>query len=67
MRNNAALLSSSTAVSRWLLGHKKLGGLLAALRRTLPSDYPFSLQTNGMLITEEILDLCSEYRTKLRS
>ncbi len=48
-----------------LLGHKKLGVLLAALRRTLPSDYPFSLQTNGMLITEEILDLCSEYRTSL--
>ena len=48
-----------------LLGHKKLGVLLSTLRRTLPSDYPFSLQTNGMLITEEILDLCSEYRTSL--
>lgn len=48
-----------------LLGPKKLRGLLAALRRTLPIDYPFSLQTNGMLITEEILDLCSEYRTSL--
>ena len=48
-----------------LLGPKKLGLLLAALRRALPSDYPFSLQTNGMLITEEILDLCSEYHTSL--
>ena len=48
-----------------LLGPKKLGVLLAALRRALPSDYPFSLQTNGMLITQEILDLCSEYRTSL--
>ena len=48
-----------------LLGPKKLAILLAALRRALPSDYPFSLQTNGILITEEILDLCSEYRTSL--
>ncbi len=48
-----------------LLGPRKLGGLLATLRRALPSDYPFSLQTNGILITEEILDLCAEYRTSL--
>ena len=48
-----------------LLGSHKFAVILAALRRVLPSEYPFSLQTNGMLITEEILDLCSEYRTSL--
>jgi uncharacterized protein len=48
-----------------LLGDKKLAVLLAALRTTLSSEYPLSIQTNGILITEEILDVCATYQTSL--
>lgn len=46
-----------------LLGPKKLRYLLSIIRNTLPSNAALSLQTNGILIDEEILDLCSETRT----
>jgi uncharacterized protein len=46
-----------------LLGPKKLRSLLCLIRNTLPSNAALSLQTNGLLINEEILDLCSETRT----
>ena len=46
-----------------LLGAKKLRVVLEALRSYLPQDNPIGLQTNGILITEEILDFCSETRT----
>ena len=48
-----------------LLGHEQLAFLLAELRSVLPAEYPFSIQTNGILISEEILDACSQFRTSL--
>ncbi len=46
-----------------LLGAVKLGEVLETLRAKLPENCPIALQTNGILITEEILDICSETRT----
>lgn len=48
-----------------MLGPARLDFCLAALRKVLPIEYPFSLQTNGILITEDILDVCATYRTSL--
>jgi len=48
-----------------MLGHTKLDFLLTALRKVLPIDYPCSIQTNGMLITEEMLDVCAKHHTRL--
>lgn len=47
-----------------LLGQRKLGQLLDILRLELPR-HSISIQTNGILITEAILDICSEYRANL--
>lgn len=46
-----------------LLGVVKLRNVLETLRARLPKDYPIGLQTNGILITEEILDVCFENQT----
>ncbi len=46
-----------------LLGAVKLRDVLKTLRAKLPKDCQIGLQTNGILITEEILDICSETRT----
>ena len=48
-----------------LLGSEKLAFLLSGLRSVLPVEYPLSIQTNGMLITQKILDVCSTYHTSL--
>jgi uncharacterized protein len=48
-----------------LLGRADLTRLLTTLRNTLPSGYPISIQTNGVLITDEILNVCSKYHTSL--
>ncbi|HEY0375345.1 MAG TPA: cyclophane-forming radical SAM/SPASM peptide maturase YhhB [Pyrinomonadaceae bacterium] len=48
-----------------LLGRADLTRLLTTLRNTLPSEYPISIQTNGVLITDEILNVCSKYHTSL--
>jgi len=48
-----------------LLGKKKLSYLLKSLREVLPTDYPISIQTNGILITNDILDICSLYHTSI--
>jgi len=48
-----------------MLGQVRLDFLLTAVREPLPVDYPVSMQTNGMLITEEILDVCAKHRTSL--
>lgn len=48
-----------------LLGPKKLGKLLSVLRESVSAECSFGLQTNGILITDEILDVCLEYRTTL--
>src|SRR5438067_5241193 len=46
-----------------LLGAKKLDRLLSLLRSVVPSSCSFGLQTNGILITEEILDVCFTNKT----
>ncbi len=48
-----------------LLGAVKLRVVLETLRANLPQNFPIGLQTNGILITEEILDVCSETRTTI--
>jgi uncharacterized protein len=48
-----------------LLGPKKLAQVLSCLRSAVPADCSFSLQTNGMLITEEVLDVCFESKTTI--
>lgn len=45
-----------------LLGPKKLGQFLAQLRNALPASYPVSIQTNGILLTDELLNICSAFR-----
>jgi len=49
----------------FLLGSKKLSYLLGRLRNVLPNDYPISIQTNGILITNEILDICSRFHASV--
>lgn len=48
-----------------LLGPTKLNRLISTLRSALPFDCSISLQTNGILITEEVLNICSENRTTI--
>lgn len=48
-----------------LLGREKLAFLLGELRQALTTEYPISIQTNGILISETILDVCSEFRASL--
>lgn len=48
-----------------LLGAKKLALVLGELREHLPNEYPISIQTNGLLITNKILDVCSDYCTSI--
>lgn len=48
-----------------LVGALGLLKILSTFRRALTNDYPISIQSNGVLISEAILDICSEYRTSL--
>jgi len=48
-----------------LLGVKRLERLFASLRNALSFDYPISIQTNGVLISKEILDICSKYQVSV--
>lgn len=48
-----------------MLGPRRLEHLLNDLRKVLSINYPISLQTNGILITDQILDLCSHYKVGL--
>lgn len=48
-----------------LLGPQKLRYLISMLRGVLPQECALSLQTNGILISDEILGLCSETRTTI--
>lgn len=48
-----------------LLGHRLLRRLLIGLRRTLGPASTIALQTNGTLLSEDILDLVAETRTRL--
>jgi len=49
----------------FLLGSLKLEYLLKNLRKAIPSAYPISIQTNGVLITREILDICSTFQVSV--
>ncbi len=49
----------------FLLGEKKLTHLLQQLRNVLPEDYPISIQTNGILTTNELLKICSRFRASV--
>lgn len=49
----------------FLLGTKKLSHLLRKLREVLPNHYPISIQTNGILISNEILNICSTYQASV--
>ena len=49
-----------------MLGHRRLGQVLQELRNVLPAErYPLSIQTNGTLITADILDLCADLSISL--
>lgn len=48
-----------------MLGASGLRQFLSLLRTILPDSYPISIQTNGVLITREILDVCSEFRASI--
>lgn len=48
-----------------LIGPTKLNWLISTLRRAVPYDCSFSLQTNGILITEDILNVCLENQTTI--
>ena len=48
-----------------LLGALKLAYLISTLRQALPSECAISIQTNGILISDQILDLCAEARVTL--
>jgi len=47
----------------FLLGPRKLDRVLSTLRASVPTECSFGLQTNGILITDEILDICFKYKT----
>jgi uncharacterized protein len=49
----------------FLLGAAKLSYLLKNLREVLPASYPISIQTNGVLITRQLLDICSQYQASV--
>jgi uncharacterized protein len=49
----------------FLLGENRLRFLLKSLRNVLPEQYPISIQTNGMLITTPILDICSTFKVSV--
>lgn len=48
-----------------LLGHVRLESLISTLRDALPAECAFGIQTNGILITDAVLDLCIRTRTTL--
>ncbi len=48
-----------------LLGARRLEALLHSLRSAIPEHYCISIQTNGMLISDKILELCSKYKTSI--
>ncbi|MFI0397500.1 MAG: cyclophane-forming radical SAM/SPASM peptide maturase YhhB [Thiolinea sp.] len=50
-----------------LIGEDKLLKILSSLRLALPCHYkyPIGIQTNGLLITDKILDICSDYKTSI--
>jgi uncharacterized protein len=48
-----------------LLGPRRLHELLGQLRAVLPIAYPISLQTNGILLSEQLLDCCAVHHVSV--
>lgn len=48
-----------------LLGPKRLQKILASLRAALTQQCTLNIQTNGILISNDILDICAEYACSL--
>jgi uncharacterized protein len=48
-----------------LLGFRRLDELLGQLRAVLPATYPISLQTNGILLSEQLLDCCAAHHVSV--
>lgn len=48
-----------------MLGARRLEYLLSALRENLDSEHKICMQTNGMLISDEILRICDHFRTSI--
>ena len=48
-----------------MLGAPALRDFFAKLRTVLSNSYPISIQTNGTLLSNEILDICSKYRVSI--
>ena len=48
-----------------LLGPRRLAELLGQLRDVLPPTYPISLQTNGILLSEPLLDCCAAHQVSV--
>lgn len=48
-----------------MMGARRLELFLTDLRRVLSHAYPISIQTNGMLLTREIADICASNRTSV--
>ncbi len=49
----------------FLLGVERLRQLLSMIRHSIPFEYPISIQTNGILISDDLLDICSIYRASI--
>jgi uncharacterized protein len=49
----------------FLLGSVRLRSLLKTIRASLSEEFPVSIQTNGVLISIELLDICSEYKVSV--
>lgn len=48
-----------------LLGPHRLAELLGQLRTVLSTAYPISLQTNGILLSDELLDCCATHQVSV--
>jgi uncharacterized protein len=48
-----------------LLGPRRLHELLRQLRAVLPATYPISLQTNGILLSQQLLDCCATHNVSV--
>lgn len=48
-----------------MLGARRLEHLLSSLRENLSSEQKICMQTNGMLISDEILRICDDFRTAI--
>ena len=48
-----------------LIGVRRLENLFQELRAVLPEKHPIGIQSNGMLISEPILDICAKYKVSI--